>query len=66
MNGRSSKMPTALSVLRFWLALIVTAQGAAQDRGGQLSVGVTKAPDTVENATLEADGFPCLCERAGA
>jgi len=44
MKGRSSKMPIILGVLLFWLAMIVTAQGAVQDRAGQLSVGVPKAP----------------------
>jgi hypothetical protein len=60
MKGRSPKMPIILGALLFWLALIVTAQGAAQDRAGQLSVGVTKAPETVANATLKGDGFPWL------
>jgi len=60
MKGRSSKMPIILGVLLFWLAMIVAAQGAAQDRAGQLSVGVTKVPETVANATLEVDRVPWL------
>lgn len=60
MKGRSSTMPIILGVLLFWLAMRVTAQGAVQDRAGQLSGGVTKAPEIVANATREVDGFPCL------